>query len=36
MEAMKEYVAHLDNKKRITLRGAAYQFGRYESCGKQL
>ena len=26
MEAMKEYVAHLDNKKRITLRGAAYQY----------
>ena len=26
MEAMKEYVAHLDNKKRITLRGVAYQY----------
>lgn len=26
MEAMKDYVAHLDNKKRITLRGAAYQY----------
>ena len=24
--AMKDYVAHLDNKKRITLRGAAYQY----------
>ena len=23
MEAMKDYVAHLDNKKRITLRGAS-------------
>ena len=26
MEAMKDYVAHLDNKKRITLRGVAYQY----------
>ena len=26
METMKDYVAHLDNKKRITLRGAAYQY----------
>lgn len=26
MEAIKEYVAHLDHKKRITLRGAAYQY----------
>ena len=26
MEEMKDYVAHLDNKKRITLRGAAYQY----------
>ena len=26
MEAVKDYVAHLDNKKRITLRGAAYQY----------
>ena len=26
MEAMKDYVAHLDNKKRITLRGATYQY----------
>lgn len=26
MEAMKDYIAHLDNKKRITLRGAAYQY----------
>ena len=26
MEALKNYVAHLDNKKRITLRGAAYQY----------
>ncbi len=26
MEAIKDYVAHLDNKKRITLRGAAYQY----------
>ena len=26
MEVMKDYVAHLDNKKRITLRGAAYQY----------
>ena len=26
MEAMKDNVAHLDNKKRITLRGAAYQY----------
>ena len=23
---MKDYVAHLDNKKRITLRGATYQY----------
>ena len=28
MEVMKDYVAHLDNKKRITLRGAAYQYCR--------
>ena len=26
MEAMKDYIAHLDNKKRITLRGAAYEY----------
>lgn len=26
MEAMKDYVAHLDSKKRITLRGAVYQY----------
>ena len=26
MEALKNYVAHLDNKKRITLRGDAYQY----------
>ncbi len=26
MEVMKDYVAHLDNKKRITLRGAIYQY----------
>ena len=26
MEAMKDYVAHLDNKKRITLRRAAYRY----------
>lgn len=26
MEATKDYIAHLDNKKRITLRGAAYQY----------
>ena len=26
MEAMKDYVAHLDSKKRITLRGATYQY----------
>ena len=26
MRVMKDYVAHLDNKKRITLRGAAYQY----------
>ena len=26
MEALKNYVAHLDNKKRITLRGAADQY----------
>lgn len=26
MEAMKDYVVHLDNKKRITLRGATYQY----------
>ena len=26
MEAVKNYVAHLDTKKRITLRGATHQF----------
>lgn len=26
MEATKDYVAHLDNKKRITLRGAIYEY----------
>ena len=26
MEVIKDYVAHLDNKKRITLRGAVYQY----------
>lgn len=26
MEAMKDYIAHLDSKKRITLRGALYQY----------
>ena len=26
MEALKDYVAHLDNKKRITLRGASYEY----------
>ena len=26
MEALKNYVAHLENKNRITLRGAAYQY----------
>ena len=28
MEVMKDYVAHLDNKKRITLRGAVSNFKR--------
>ena len=32
MEAMKDYVAHLDNKKRITLRGAAYQYYNGNGC----
>ncbi len=26
MEAVRDYTVHLDNKKRITLRGAAYQY----------
>lgn len=26
MEVLKDYVAHLDNKKRITLRGASYEY----------
>ena len=26
MEATKDYVVHIDNKKRVTLRGAAYQY----------
>lgn len=26
METMNDYVAHLDSRKRITLRGAAYQY----------
>lgn len=26
MEALKDYTVHLDNKKRVTLRGAAYQY----------
>lgn len=26
MEAVKDYTVHIDNKKRITLRGAAYQY----------
>lgn len=26
METIKDYVAHLDNKKRITLRGATYHY----------
>ncbi len=26
MEALKNYIVHLDNKKRVTLRGAAYQY----------
>lgn len=26
MQAMKDYVVHIDNKKRVTLRGAAYQY----------
>lgn len=26
MEITKDYIVHLDNKKRITLRGASYQF----------
>ncbi|MDO4478733.1 MAG: hypothetical protein Q4B73_06830 [Lachnospiraceae bacterium] len=26
MEATKDYIAHLDSKKRITLRGALYQY----------
>ena len=36
MEAMKDYVAHLDNKKRITLRGAAYQYYNVKEYGKWL
>ena len=30
---MKNYVAHLDNKKRITLRGATYQYYNVKECG---
>lgn len=26
MKIIKDYIAHLDNKKRITLRGTAYQY----------
>ncbi len=26
MEATRDYVVHIDNKKRVTLRGAAYQY----------
>ena len=26
MEAIKEYIVHIDNKKRVTLRGALYQY----------
>lgn len=26
MEAIKEYTVHIDSKKRITLRGALYQY----------
>ncbi len=26
MQTMKDYVVHIDNKKRVTLRGAAYQY----------
>ncbi len=26
MEALKDYVVHLDSKKRVTLRGAEYQY----------
>jgi hypothetical protein len=26
MEAVKDYTVHIDNKKRVTLRGAAYQY----------
>lgn len=28
MEALKDYTVHIDNKKRITLRGAQYQYYR--------
>ena len=33
MEAMKDYVAHLDSKKRISLRGATYQYYNVKECG---
>lgn len=26
MEALKDYTVHIDNKKRVTLRGASYQY----------
>ena len=26
MEALKDYTVHIDNKKRVTLRGATYQY----------
>ena len=26
MEAVKDYIVHIDSKKRVTLRGAAYQY----------
>ncbi len=26
MQAMRDYVVHIDNKKRVTLRGASYQY----------
>lgn len=28
MEALKDYTVHIDSKKRVTLRGAAYQYYR--------
>ena len=32
MDAVKDYTVHIDSKKRVTLRGAAYQYYNVISC----